>query len=217
MKKVCVIVIVILVLGLMGYAYGSWSQSVTINSTVTSGKLAWGFQDNSMLSLDGSNGPDDWVSDDSMTNITQTDQDVGNTTGSFSDYSDGVPHLLTVNLNNTYPDYYNTVSANVVNVGTIPVYFEQAQLTWHNQAQTINEGKIYLLNADGTVASYSSGAIPSSALLEFCWDAQSGTYQLPTDHPIAEQFEVRVLDNVQQGANYSFSINMVANQFNQTS
>jgi hypothetical protein len=205
----------------MGYAYSSWSQSVTINSTVTSGKLIWGFQNNSMISLDGSQGQlpagDDWVSDDSMTTITQTDQDVGNTTGSFSDYSDGtLPHLLTVNLHNTYPDYYNTVLANVVNVGTIPVYFKQAQLTWQNQAQTINEGEIYLLNVDGTVTPY-VGTIPGSALLEFCWDAQSGTYQLPTDPPIAEQFEVRVLDNVQQGANYNFSINMIADQFNHAS
>jgi hypothetical protein len=202
----------------MGYAYGSWSQSVNINSTVTSGKLAWGFQNSSLISLDAGN---DYTSDASMTNITQTDQDVGNATGTFGDDSDGVPHLLTVNLNNTYPGYYNAVSANVVNVGTIPVYFEQAQLTWRGNQQTINEGQIYLMNSDGSVTAYNGGAIQETGsvlpLLEFCWNAQSSVYQLPTDQPFTEQFEVCVLDNVQQGANYSFSINMVANQFNHSS
>ncbi len=207
-------VIVILGLGLIGYSYASWSQSVNINGSVQSGKLSWGFVDTSFISLDTGN---DYTCDDSLTTFTQTDQDVGNTTGTFGDYDgDNVPHLFTVTLNNTYPDYYNNVTADVKNYGTIPVYFEQAQLTWQGNAQTVDEGEIYLMNSDGTVTPY-EGTIPSNALLEFCWDAQSGTYQLPADNPIAEQFEVRVLDNVQQGANYSFSINMVANQFNHAS
>lgn len=208
----------VLVLGLIGFGFARFAQNVDVNTDVDSGKLLWGF-------IDGTFGSGDLGSDQLGDNYffpTENGPDVGSTSGQFIDTdNDGVLDKLKVTIENAYPSYWNDISAGVKNYGTIPVALKDVKLTWRDNTSSIEYGLPYLLLSDGTILSEGEFTdpetweytIPDNAVLYLCWITNEGIL-LESNMQDMLTFEVQVLDNADEDATYSFSIEPEAEQYN---
>ncbi len=148
--KIIILLCLAAVLALVGtgVAYAMWSDDVTINGTVESGKLCWRFANASLLDDDAPNGAyypttnPDYTSSYSGFEYNYNKDENGNELGYYWKLEKNVAwgqtaisedgKTLTVTLNNTYPCNFNMVSFYVRNCGTIPVKIDTLKLLDNN-------------------------------------------------------------------------------------
>ena len=112
-KLMATFAILIIALGIAGFAYAHWSETLYLNGTVNTGKVCVEWSFNAVLppsnfkDLDG-----DKEEDDPVATLSYTIYD--------SD-SDGDKDTLNVTLNNVYPCLWVNGTIDVTNTGTIPV------------------------------------------------------------------------------------------------
>jgi len=112
-KIMATFAILMIALGIAGFAYAHWSEYLYLNGTVKTGSVCveWSFDaalpPSNLKDLDGDGYVDDPVATLTYT-LTDTDKD-------------GCNDTLTVTLNNAYPCLTVTGTIDVTNCGTIPV------------------------------------------------------------------------------------------------
>jgi hypothetical protein len=141
MKKIGFIAIaVVTVLATLGIGFSMWSQTVTVNGTVNTGKVSWSFYTASMLdsiSLAATNGVY-YPLDPSLCDYTTQNGFVGGYVHLDKNVSYGTSVIsadgqtLTVTLNNTYPCNFNSLSFYVKNTGTLPIKVWRVQIFDNN-------------------------------------------------------------------------------------
>jgi predicted ribosomally synthesized peptide with SipW-like signal peptide len=126
MKKIGLIVLaVVLAIGAMGAAYAAWSETLTINGTITAGNLDVDFvaaSNDPGITLDPLTGAWSvlaWTpATDSGKNVASTEVDQ---TG-ITDAGDTVTsNTLGITVANAYPQYTSQVRVAITNAGSIPV------------------------------------------------------------------------------------------------
>jgi len=116
-KMAAVFIASIFALSGLGVAYAAWTDTITIDGTVTTGTLKWeleqpishadfGLDWNCFFDLNGGT----WV---------QMDKDVGSTTVELEPGEH--PHVMTLTFDNAYPYYANHISFAVHSYGSIPL------------------------------------------------------------------------------------------------
>lgn len=214
MKKKIGILALVLVLVLAGVGVGvaRWSQTLQIEGNIDTGEVDWEFVQYSFIQRD--NGLD-WSCDPGMTNVQPLDKDVGWTTGVFSDEDDdGDLDLLTVTLNNVYPCYYNQVSADTHNNGTIPTKLCQCMLTYPDP---YNPGQFITVPLPDSTLVYIVGENQYggiSNVIEIYWLNNTGNQMEPSDE-LEDSWKIHVLQAAKEGATYTFTITREAVQWNE--
>jgi len=112
-KIMATFAILMIALGIAGYAYAHWSETIWLQGTVTTGSVCveWSFDaklpDSNLKDLDGDGQKDDPVA---TLNVTFVDKD-----------KDGCKEGLIIELMNVYPRLWVNGTIDVTNCGTIPV------------------------------------------------------------------------------------------------
>ena len=142
MKKIGLLCLVlVLTLGAIGIGLARWSDTVTIEGSVASGKVCLDFVPNSFMAKDGVTPPPpyvganpadiDWTCDmdNGMANVHKLDKNVGWTIGELEDTdSDGTLDTLKVTINNAYPGYEAYADFTVGNVGDYDVQIKSVTI-----------------------------------------------------------------------------------------
>jgi len=112
--------VLMLALGIAGYAYAHWSDTLWLKGTVTTGKfgLEWTFD----AFLPGSNLKD-------LDGDGSVDDPVANLTWKFVDDVNGIHKGIEITLDNVYPCLNVTGHIDVHNVGTIPARYVDSEST----------------------------------------------------------------------------------------
>ena len=198
-------ILALLLVMLVGTGYALWSGNLLINGVVNSGELDWAFS-TSVSTLD--HGPD-WNGDPEGPCFNAypapEGKDVGSSSYQLLDTDlDGDYDTLNVTLNNVYPLYLEDISFHVFNDGTIPLKIWKVVLAG-NEYYANTDFPVYVdLNGDG---------YPD---IRVCWGDNFGLQLHPGD--TAEiSLEVIVLQPAPQGAQLSFTISLIAVQWNEYS
>lgn len=198
MKKIGLICLaLVLALGSLGVGYAAWTDTVTISGTVNTGEVDWEYYnivspgDPPFLTCLDTGIDPGW------------DKDVGSTTGVFSD-SDGdgdydLLTLLTLTINNAYPCYYNHCSFWVHCNGSIPIRIVGATLTYKGKDYSLPDG-VWVTTDD--------------EVLRFIWGDCTG-HQLHFCDSRNMSFGFHVLQPAEQNHTYTFTISIVAVQWNE--
>jgi len=185
--------ILMLALGIAGFAYAHWEKIITINGTVNTGTLCAEFVP-PVTTTDHGN---DWTCDEGLINVRQLDKDVGSSSATIV-----APDKIEIVLTKVYPSYYEHISFWVHNCGTIP---------WKIQKVIFNPGEIeiqkprYLtldLNGDG------------KADVEIRWGDNFGV-QIEPCEKLDISFEIHVLENAPQEATLTFTASIVVVNWNE--
>jgi len=186
----------VLMLGLLmtGFAYAHWSQTIYIEGSVASGTVDWEFTFASALDETGL----DWnCGDNFVPPPWRVNKDVGSTTIEVTD-----PHTVTLTLTNVYPSYWTSASVYAHCTGSVPLIIDNVILN----GVVIREGnpKIRLDltgddNYDIEIWWRESGVFGQQ--LEYCWDSDEMS------------FWIHVLQDAPQGETLSFTIELVAVQY----
>jgi len=195
-RKASVIPILLMVLlAIIGVAYSAWRESVTITASVGTGELDWQFTTALSIDADGTN---DYHCDDGFTNIRQGDKNVGYTTVEVTD-----PHTVTMTMYNVYPSYFVSISVYAKNTGTIPLVIEKVII-------------------DGNVISSESASIVELDLnndgvsdIEIWWRNGLGEQLDPGEDSPEMSVWFHILQGCPEGATLSFTIEIVAIQWNE--
>jgi hypothetical protein len=225
-KFLILALVVVFAFGALGIGYAHWSQTLYVDGTVNTGKLCWGFESGSLLSLyDSSNDPppykdgvaevdkDPSIGVGFWGDVIKLDKNVGWVTLELRD-DKGCDHkgkklyaTANVCLHNVYPCYYAEIHVRVANGGTIPVNFESLKL----DGVEIEVGEHYW--NDWMEFSWGNGP-PEEIQIDPCgWKEisfmihilQEGDVPAPGADPVA---------GAEQGATYTFDIEMVGVQWN---
>lgn len=193
---------VLVIFGLLvtGVAFAHWSESLYISGSVATADLDWKFtlataEDDQLNELD-------WNCGDNFVPMPwRVDKDVGMTTAEIKDPPEN--HTVEVTLCNVYPCYWTSVSVYAKNTGTIPLHFEKVLI----DSVEITGGipKVRLdLNSDGKND------------IEIWWKNNIGVQLHPGDDSPEMSFWVHVLQDAPMDATLSFTIQLVAVQYNES-
>lgn len=234
MKRISVFcVMALLTLALMGYGFAKWSDGLAANLSAKTGSLKWGLVGAPKMVDTGV----DYHSEMSggMTTVEPDPEgkDVGSTEVAYIDTdNDGVKDTASVSVKNAYPCYYNEVTVDVMNLGSIPVIIQEPVLHWGASSQAIDEedtGTVYYLSVDA--GGNPAEIIPSghdgdfnplpppegkTCVLEVSFQDNVGA-QVHPGKKTGESFEVHVLQPAAQNHTYSFSFSINAVQWNESS
>jgi len=195
-------------LAIVGFAYAHWSEKLWLNGTVNTGELDWRFTVASCLDdgvdyhcREGFLGDPPYWKDPDGKNIgwqklTLVDSD-----------KDGDNDTLLIELHNVYPSYFTSITFYVHNCGTIPLRVDR--VIFKNSTHVVGEfrkGVPYLqvdLNGDGKFD------------IEFQWGDNFGEQIDPCSRSPEFSFWIHVLQDAPQGATLSFSIEVVAVNWNE--
>jgi len=198
-KKLMVIpMLLIVALVITGFAYAHWSKTLTIIGTVNTGELDWQITDVSCLDTTGYDYHcrDDFAGP--APRFWMGDKDVGNTSCGITD-----SHTVTVNLTNVYPSYYTSVSVYAHNTGTIPLIIEKVVID--TTEITAYPYPIVKLDLNGDLKND----------IEIWWRDGIGTQMHPCEDSPEMSFWIHVLQDAPQGETLSFTIKIVAIQWNE--
>jgi hypothetical protein len=178
MKKIGLLFLVmVLALGTLGVAYAMWSDTVTVQTNIATGSVDIAIVGQDVKDSFPPNGdylspPYDWTCNDEFLprvsgNVTeyfwQLDKNVSYGSCNYT------ANIMTVHLWNTYPSNFNSVTAYLSNLGTIPVI--------------ITKTEVYL-------NSYTPGDTPYATI------TQSGSYvSLDYDGDKVDEIEISYGDN----------------------
>jgi predicted ribosomally synthesized peptide with SipW-like signal peptide len=217
-KKIGLLVLVLVIaLGSLGVAYARWSDTVTISGPVTTGKVEICIEYELILDMfppidvngdgiiDYMFPPFDWTVPDGFAGPpTLLDKNVS--WGESVVSPDG--KLDTVTLHNTYPCNFNNINFYVYNCGTIPVVIWKVQI-WKGTDTTgppdweIFESQIIQMDFDG-----------GGADIEMKYGNNFGEQMEPGDPSLEISFGVHTLQAAGQGKAYTWTMKLVAVQFN---
>lgn len=190
-----------LAMAMIGTAYAMWSKTLYVYGYVDTGELDWEFIHPFTYTDHGL----DWTSDDGLINVRQLDKDVGSTAYRFIDSDgDGDNDILEVTMKNVYPSYYEHMSFWVRNNGTIPLKIKKVIID--GQEFTAPFYVKLDLNGDGKDD------------VEIYYGDSFGVqlHPYPTIPYKADiSFEIHVLQGAPQGETLSFTIEIVAVQWNE--
>ena len=205
MKRTTVMLSMLLFsLTLMGIAYALWSETLTISGTVDTSELDWEIESGSVTMKDTGI---DWTCDStcdppSITNIRQLDKDVGSTTATLSDSdSDGDYDTLTITVTNAYPCYYNHIDFWVHNNGEIALKVWKVII---NGNEFTDSPAIVCLDLDGD----------QDYDIIIRWGDNWGQQLEPCDS-LNFSFDFHILQPSDENDQYSFTIQLVAKQWNE--
>jgi hypothetical protein len=192
----------------IGFVYAHWSETLYINTIVNTGELDWEFsawycwdQGVDYHCRDGFVGsPPFWLDPDK--------KDIGSQELIPIDTdSDGDNDTLLFNLYNVYPSYFTSVSLYVHNCGTIPLIIDKVVIK--NQTHTVAElRKVPVpvvkvdLNGDGKED------------IEILWGNNFGVQLEPCENSPEISFWIHILQDAPEGATLTFTIELVAIQWN---
>lgn len=163
-KLMALPVLLIFALSVAGYAFANWTETLTINGSVTTATLDLTFK---------YIGPVDELGTDPYNVATTTLDPSGMTTGTV--------HLVTMIVNNAYLGYKVLFTFQIKNIGTIPAKFVGFNL---------NSGPTSYSNANGWSASLAGGELTFQAFDgegEMMPVGGSHTYSLELDVTTAAQ------------------------------
>lgn len=193
-----VALLVIILLGAFGFGYAMWSETLTLNGKITTGELCWEFKgpytyDNGDIDINGNCTWDFW----------EVGKDIANTTlsGPYDSDGDGCKDTLNVTIDNAYPWYADEIAFYFHNCGTIPLVFTEALINGH-EVNASSSNTVFLdLNGDGK----------NDVKVRF--GNGFGQYEPSKDHEVS--FTVLVLQDAPQNAHLSFTVTLVAVQWNE--
>lgn len=191
----------VLMLGLLstGVAYAHWSQMLYIEGSVASGSLDWEFTD--VSAEDDVLGELDYNCRDNFEGPPplkwRVDKDVGRTTAIITD-----SHTITVTLTNVYPSYWTEVSVYAHNTGTIPLIIDNVIINGNVLRKSPTSVVGLDLSSDGLND------------IEIWWGDGFGTQLEHCERSPEMSFWIHVLQDAPQGATLSFTIELVAVQYN---
>jgi len=208
-KKLTVIFATMLIaLSLAGLTYALWSKTLYIDGYIWTEELDWEIEDNS-VTLKDDIGDDDWTCDSTMTpplvieNITELDKDVGNTTWLLIDSDlDGDWDTLNITVNNVYPCYYQHVDFWVHNNGDVPLKIWKVIIAGNEYYE--NDNPIVCLDLDGD--------FDYDIIIR--WGNSFGD-QIEYCESKNMSFDFHILQPADEGDIYSFTIQLVAIQWNE--
>lgn len=208
----------------LGVAYAAWTDTISIDGTVTTGSLCWDFTDCDLLDEDqpvnfGGDFPTDdpdytcfpgfapnpdfqppkryWVNDKNVAWGTQLIRDLD---------GDGCYETLEVTLHNVYPCYFNKLSFYVRNCGTIPLKVDHV---------VVNGVDVYYQNFYQQM-DISGNGIPD---FEIQYGDNFGSQIEPGEYSYDEfSFWMHILqdeDPTFQSGSFTFTISVVAIQWNE--
>jgi hypothetical protein len=228
--------VIVFAFGALGVGYAHWQQTLYVEGTVNTGKLCWGIEDGSLLSLYDTNLPptpgtsyivppphspgderDPTIGVGFFGPVTKTEKNVAWVTLELKD-DKGCDHLgkklyatANVTLHNVYPCYFAEIHVVVANGGTIPVIIESIKI-------------------NGVEVEHSEHWW--NDWMEFIWlDGPPSIIQLDPCDPHELSFKFHILEEgddpdgtgpggpvagANQGATYSFLIELVGVQWNKS-
>lgn len=195
----------ILLAMLMGTGYALWSGNLYINGTINTGELDWAFS-TTVSTVD--HGPDmNGDPNGACFNMYEAPEgkDVGSSSYQLLDTdNDGDYDTINVTLNNVYPLYLEDFTVHVYNDGTIPLKIWKVVLDSHEYYANSDFPALVDLDGDG----YND--------IRICWGDNFGLQMHPGDS--AEiSFEIIVLQPAPQDTTLSFTITLIAMQWNEYS
>lgn len=223
MKKKFVLVSLALVIALggLGVGYALWSDTVTISGTAETGELCWeitwgsGSQKednpdwNCFYDLNGgykfqTGGP--WPPGFPIDYPHPHPKNVATTNITYEFSLD--PHWMSVNITNAYPFYYEHISFEVHNCGTIPLRYVKAEIYRDDTLiDTITYG-------DGSPYIYLDYDDNDDPDIELWWSNGYGLQLHPCgSHDIS--FEILILQDAKPESTYEFTIKLLAVQWDQ--
>jgi hypothetical protein len=184
----------------VGFAYAHWSQTLIIEGSVESGEVDWEFVGASCSDTSGN----DYNCRDGFAGpyplFWQVDKDVGSTSVEIIN-----PHTVALTLTNVYPSYYTSVSVYAHNTGTIPLIFDKVIIKDDITVEIRDDPTPIVkldLNGDGKKD------------IEIWWLNGFGEQREPCEMFPELSFWIHILQDAPQGATLTFTIELVAIQWN---
>jgi len=207
MKKIGLLCLALVVaLGTFGVSYAMWSDSVTLSGPVNTGSVEWEFM-GPVVNLDPCVTPpsvsNDW---NCFYDLYGGDWELMGKDVACTDVVISSPDTLTVTVNNAYPYYGNHIAFKVHGLGSIPLRFWK--LEFYRDGILIDETYVedkyvYLdYNAD------------DKDDLQLWWGDNLGS-QLEYCNKLDMSFELLVLQPAEQNATYTFTMKLIAVQWNE--
>lgn len=203
MKKVVIFNLILLVgLTLLGLGYAWWSKTLTTQGKVSTGEVDWEFEGGTFNCKDPIVPPtNDWNCDFGFLNIRQVDKNVGGTIGVFEDPDgDGDFDTLKVTFDNVYPCYYEHITFWVRCNGSMPIIIKKVIIDGH-EFTGLPSYVTLDLNGDGKND------------VEIRYGDNFGA-QLDPGISADMSFDIHVLQDAPQCESLSFTIEIVAGQWN---
>lgn len=197
-------------------ALAMWSETLRVNSAISTGEVDWRIVPGTVIYLDacgllpgyGFNGGYDWNATYlPLPGAKQLDKDVGCTMVTLIDSdSDGDMDTMNVTLRNVYPYYYTHIAFKVHNDGTIPIkiwrVIIKGQEFYKLNEQELQQGVELDLNNDGK---------PDVLI----WWGNNFGVQLHPCNSADISFDVTVLQEAPEASTLSFTVSFEAVQWNE--
>ena len=219
MKKIALIcVALVLALGGLGVGYAAWSDTLYVDTNITTGEVSWTFNQDVSSNDPGPggnvtgylSGSLDWtITSGNFSTIHRSDKNVGWTDIEYVD-----PHNVEVTMYKTYPCYAVTATVHAENTGTIPVNITTPLLTYPDAEHPGNFITVPL--PDSTVV-YLKGADQYggfSDVLEFWWVDNIGDQVEPGGEK-ETSLKMHVLQPAKPDSQYTFTISVTVEQWNE--
>ena len=219
MKKIGLICLVlVLAMGMLGAAYASWSQTLTIKEDVYTGEFCMEFGPQTPTVKDTRKPPPVYpvaepgdADENATKNFTSVTRTLKNVAWGTANYTAGDhPTGLIVTFHDVYPWYYNHVDFWVHNCGTIPAHLNKILILdapgGNQLAEITFDGQIVTLDLDGN----------NTSDFQIIWGNHFGA-QFDPCIQINHSFGILVLqddDPTWQNSTFTFYIEMVFDQFN---
>lgn len=191
-KMVAIPILLMIALSMIGFTYATWSQTLYINGTVSTGTLSAKFVPPVTKTDQGL----DWNCDDGLINVRQIDKDIGSSTATIV-----ADKEITVVLTNVYPCYYEHISFWIHNDGTIP--WKIQKVIFYPGGKELHEPDYLTLDLNGD----------TYADIEIYWGDSFGI-QREYCEKLDISFEIHILEKAPQGATLTFTIEIVIVQWN---
>jgi len=194
-----VAVLIIVALGIAGFAYAHWEKYMWLNVDVQTGYLCAEFVPPVTRTDHGF----DWTCDEEFYNVRQIDKDIGNSNGTLVDTDeDGRYDTIEILLNNTYPCYYEHIAFWIHNCGSIP---------WKIYEVDFNDGAVVLFEKGYLRLDLNSDGIDD---VEIYWGNNFGVQVDPCDK-VDISFEIHVLQGAPQDTTMNFTIEITVINWNE--
>lgn len=208
MRKTLVICLVaLLALGLMGFGFAKWSDSVTIAGSVETGTVKVGILNTGVLDQGadpqqppGNNAEGKDVAKTTSENAGNVKFTLGNTA-----YYGQINETIT----NAYPYYKTGTTVAIANGGTIPVKIESFNVVWNDP-----NGIVAHMQCAGWTASDNGTVVRQGNT----WDGLYqflNRYQLHPEHVLTIRADTYFDQGTPQGASASGTITVTASQWNE--
>jgi len=188
-----IVAVALMALTIVGFSYAHWSDTLSLNGTVTTGKLCAEFE-KGMESQKDPFGPfNDWTCGEGFVDIHQITKNIGYTSITYDTQNhDNCPNIFKVDMVNVYPCYYEHIGFWVKNCGTIP---------WVLTKVTFNPGSVVITTPEYVTLDLNGDG---KADIEIKWGDNFGIQTDPgKDFEIS--FQIHVLEPIPQDSVLSFT------------